>query len=59
MTKKSILNLPFIQGKETAGANSIDMYDNGDPRKPGKRAIVVGGDFKSPASTAKNCFFYH
>ncbi len=33
------------------------MYDNGDPRKAGKRVIIVGGDFLAPASTEKNCFF--
>ncbi len=51
------LKLPIIQGKETTGANSIDIYDNGDPRRPGKKMIVVGGDFKDPSSTVKNCFF--
>jgi photosystem II stability/assembly factor-like uncharacterized protein len=57
ISKKHMTNLPFTQGKETMGANSIDMYDNGDPRKAGKRAIVVGGDYKAPASSVKNCFF--
>jgi photosystem II stability/assembly factor-like uncharacterized protein len=57
ITKKNTIHLPFLQGKESAGANSIDMYDNGDPRKAGKRLIIVGGDFLAPASTSKNCFF--
>lgn len=57
ITKATAQKLPLIQGKETTGANSIDVYDNGDPRKPGKKIIVVGGDFKAPASTTKNCYY--
>ena len=57
ITKKSASKLPVIQGQETTGANSVDVYDNGDPRKPGKKIVVVGGDFKSPESTVRNCFF--
>ncbi|MBL7739356.1 MAG: oxidoreductase [Chitinophagaceae bacterium] len=55
--KPASVVLPLIQGKETTGANSIDMYDNGNPAKPGKRIIIVGGDFNRPASTEKNCFY--
>ena len=51
------VKLPVIQGKESTGANSIDIYDNGNPRKAGKKMVVVGGDFLAPASSAKNCFF--
>ena len=51
------IKLPVIQGKESTGANSIDVYDNGNPRKAGKKMVVVGGDFLAPASSAKNCFF--
>ena len=51
------IHLPVIQGKETTGANSIDIYDGGDPRKAGKRMVIVGGDFQAPASTTKNCFY--
>jgi photosystem II stability/assembly factor-like uncharacterized protein len=47
--------LPIIQGKETTGANSIDIYDNGGS-KAGKQMVVVGGDFKSDSSSEKNCF---
>jgi len=57
ITKNSTSKLPLLQGKETTGANSIDMYDNGDPRKPGKKIVIVGGDFQAPASTSKNCLF--
>jgi photosystem II stability/assembly factor-like uncharacterized protein len=49
--------LPLIQGNETTGANSIDVYDNGNPAKPGKKMIIVGGDFNAPSSTDKNCFY--
>ncbi|MEP7371955.1 MAG: YCF48-related protein [Chitinophagaceae bacterium] len=49
--------LPLVQGKETTGANAIDIFDNGVPRKPGSRMIVVGGDFAADSSTEKNCFY--
>src|SRR5262245_31636332 len=39
ISKSNALNLPFAQGKESVGANSIDMFDNGDPARPGKKAI--------------------
>jgi photosystem II stability/assembly factor-like uncharacterized protein len=47
--------LPLIQGQETTGANSIDVYDNGNG-KGSNRMIVVGGDFKADTSSQKNCF---
>jgi len=47
--------LPIIQGKETTGANSIAVYDEGK-LKGSKRMIVVGGDFNNAASMEKNCF---
>lgn len=49
--------LPVIQGRETTGANSLDVYDGGDPRKVGRRMIVVGGDFQQPAATTQNCYY--
>jgi photosystem II stability/assembly factor-like uncharacterized protein len=57
ITKSGATKLPVMQGKETAGTNSIDIYDNGNPRKAGKKMIIVGGDFLTPASTTRNCFF--
>ena len=57
ITGHHLIHLPVIQGKESTGANSIDIYDGGDPRRPGKRMIVVGGDFQNPASVTKNCFY--
>jgi hypothetical protein len=57
ITNSVTVKLPVIQGKESTGANCIDIYDNGDPRKPGRRMVVVGGDFNHPSSTEKNCFY--
>ncbi|MFI5128830.1 MAG: oxidoreductase [Chitinophagales bacterium] len=57
ITKTGAAKLPMIQGQETTGCNSIDIYDNGNPRKAGKKMVIVGGDFKAPASVTKNCFF--
>ncbi|HEY6506090.1 MAG TPA: YCF48-related protein [Chitinophagaceae bacterium] len=57
ITNEEAFPLPVIQGKESTGANSIDIYDNGNPAKAGKRMIIVGGDFSSPDSTQKNCFY--
>jgi len=39
--------LDIVQGKETTGANSIDVYD--------KNAVIVGGDFNKDTSAFKNC----
>jgi photosystem II stability/assembly factor-like uncharacterized protein len=47
--------LPLIQGQETTGANSIDVFDNGNG-KGSNRMVVVGGDFKADTSSQKNCF---
>lgn len=49
--------LPMIQGKQTTGVNSVDVYDEGNFMRPGKRMIVVGGDFTTPDSTNGNCFY--
>jgi photosystem II stability/assembly factor-like uncharacterized protein len=46
--KDKIIDLPIVQGKETAGANSIAIKNK-------KTFIVVGGDFNTPDSTLKNC----
>ncbi|MDZ4794455.1 MAG: YCF48-related protein [Bacteroidota bacterium] len=47
--------LPMIQGKETTGANSIDVYDKGNG-KGSKQIVIVGGDFNADTSSEKNCF---
>jgi hypothetical protein len=51
-TVKTIL--PVVQGKETTGANSIDIYDLD---KSIQNMIVVGGDFNNAAASEKNCFY--
>ena len=54
--KGNPIQLPIVQGKETAGANSVAVYDN-YKRKGGKRMIVVGGDFNNDSSVTNNCFY--
>lgn len=56
-TKNGAFNLPIVQGKESTGANSIAVFDNGN-LKGSKKIIVVGGDFSrdSSGSSNKNCF---
>ena len=54
-TESGVIDLPIIQGKETTGANSIDVYDNGNG-KGSKQMVIVGGDFKADSSSEKNCF---
>lgn len=43
------IDLPFVHGKQSAGANSIAVKNK-------KTIIVVGGDFIKPDSTIANCF---
>lgn len=57
ITNNGPTDLPMIQGNESTGANSIDFYDNGVPDKPGKRMIIVGGDFSADSSNRRNCFY--
>jgi len=57
ITNIKATHLPIIQGKETTGANAIDIFDNGMPRKPGNRMVIVGGDFNADSSTEKNCIY--
>lgn len=57
ISNRSATALPIIQGQESTGANSIDVYDNGLPDKPGKLMVIAGGDFKNDSSSEKN-FFY-
>lgn len=56
-TNKRAIFIPLLQGKETTGANAIDVFDNGIPNKPGNRMIVVGGDFNADSLNHKNCFY--
>ena len=57
ISNSSVVDLPILQGKETTGANSLDIFDNGIPKKPGQRMIVVGGDFNADSLNRKNCYY--
>ena len=52
---KTVFDLPMTKGKETAGTNSIAVYDNFKKNKANK-IIVVGGDFTADSLIDKNCF---
>ena len=56
-TNTKATDLPLMQGKESTGANSIDIYDNGIADKPGQRMVIVGGDFAAGSLTDKNCVY--
>jgi hypothetical protein len=56
ITNFDTIHLPIIQGKESTGANSIDIFDTGN-KKAGKKMIVVGGDYTAASATDKNCFY--
>jgi photosystem II stability/assembly factor-like uncharacterized protein len=55
ITRFTANDLPVIQGKESTGANSIDVYDKGNG-KGSNRLVIVGGDFMADSSVNKNCF---
>ncbi len=55
ITRFNATPLPVIQGKETTGSNSIDVYDNRN-QKGSKQMVIVGGDFNAASSFEKNCF---
>ncbi|SJZ83530.1 WD40/YVTN/BNR-like repeat-containing protein [Sediminibacterium ginsengisoli] len=40
-------SLPIVQGLESTGANSIDVYDG--------KAVIVGGDFSKDTISSNNC----
>jgi photosystem II stability/assembly factor-like uncharacterized protein len=52
--KGAPIDLPILQGKESAGANSIAVRDN-KKRKNSNYFVVVGGDFSNDTSTYQNC----
>lgn len=56
-TKHNTTVLPLLQGKESTGANAIDIYDNGKTNKPGKNMVIVGGDFTIDTLSLQNCFY--
>jgi hypothetical protein len=51
----SPIDIPMTRGKETAGGNSVAVYDNYKKSKANKM-IVVGGDFTADSLIDKNCF---
>lgn len=57
LREKSSYSLPLMQGKESTGANAIDIYDRGMPDKPGKRMVIVGGDFMADSIANGNCVY--
>jgi photosystem II stability/assembly factor-like uncharacterized protein len=57
ITSTGIEDIPFIQGSESAGANSIDIFDDGITKVPGQRMVIVGGDFNNFSSSEKNCIY--
>ena len=52
---KTILDVPMTKGKETAGTNSVAVYDNFKKNKANK-IIIVGGDFSADSLITNNCF---
>jgi photosystem II stability/assembly factor-like uncharacterized protein len=53
---KTIINVPMTKGKETAGTNSVAVYDN-YKKSSANKIIIVGGDFMADSVIDKNCFF--
>lgn len=49
--------LALLQGKESTGANAIDIFDAGIAIKEGRRMVIVGGDFAADSSREKNCLY--
>lgn len=52
---KTVLDVPMTKGKETAGTNSVAVYDNFKKNKA-NRIVIVGGDFTADSLTNNNCF---
>ncbi len=44
---ENLIDLSLNQGKESTGANSIDVFEN--------KAVIVGGDFANDKDTTGNC----
>jgi Photosynthesis system II assembly factor YCF48 len=44
-------SLPLVQGQESTGANSVDLYD-------ANTGIIVGGDFSHDSSSLGNCALF-
>ena len=52
---KDVFYPPMTKGKETAGTNSVAVYDDYKKSKANK-LIVVGGDFTADSLIDNNCF---
>lgn len=52
---KKIFDLPMTKGKETAGTNSVAVFDN-YKKSPANKIIIVGGDFTVDSMIDRNCF---
>lgn len=55
-TPDGIYPIPIAQGKETTGANSVAVFDDGS-NKGSKKIIVVGGDFLADSLAKDNCAY--
>lgn len=55
-SNNGVIDLPLLQGKESTGANSLDVYESAN-RKPTKLMVVTGGDFTNDSLTDRNCFY--
>jgi photosystem II stability/assembly factor-like uncharacterized protein len=45
------IDLPIVQGKESTGANGIDVWES-------RKGIIVGGDFAADSITEGNCVLF-
>ena len=50
------IKLPLAQGRESAGAFSVAVWDH-NKRNGGKKMIVVGGDYTADSLSTANCFY--
>src|SRR6187402_1033622 len=53
---KRVLDVPMTKGKETAGTNSVAVYDN-FTKSSANKIIIIGGDYTADSLTDNNCFF--
>ena len=50
------LEIPMTKGKETAGGNSVAVFDNYKNTSANKM-VIVGGDFTADSSIENNCYY--
>jgi hypothetical protein len=51
---KTIIDVPMTKGKETAGTNSVAVFEY--YKKKANKIIIVGGDFTADSMTINYCF---